>query len=127
MATQNGTLDGLVRGDDYDVIRTVTGVPVGTSLTDAWLTVKLKTDDADPGLFQKKISTTLTAQGQIDDDGAGDQTATMTFQLSSADTTLFSPNTVYHYDIQVKTATGKIYTPELGTVTPCADITIATT
>lgn len=116
-------IDGFVRADDLDVIRTINNIPTGQTLTDAWLTVD---NPLGTHLFQKHITSTLVAgQGQIEDTGAGDGIGVVRFELTSGaagDTTKLTADTAYAYDIQVKTSGGKIYTPESG-FPPSAGIT----
>ena|SRR5689334_5845801 len=113
---KTGTIENFVRADDLDVIRTVSNVPTGQTLTDAWLTVDPLAGGSH--LFQKHITPTLVSgQGQIEDTGAGDGIGIVRFELTSGasgDTTKLNADTQYPYDIQVKTSTGKIYTPETG-------------
>lgn len=114
---KTATITGLVRADDLDVIRTISNIPTGQTLTDAWLTVN-DTSPPNTHLFQKHITGTLVAgQGQIEDTGAGDGIAVVRFELTSGptgDTTKLNAETQYAYDIQVKTSGAKIYTPESG-------------
>ena len=117
MPTFGATLDGFVRADDLDVTRTISGVPTGQTLTDAWLRVNAA--NGTTLVFEKHITGTLVAgQGQIQDAGASG-VGVVRFELvggTTGDTTLLTPELAHVYDIQVKTSAGKIYTPENGTM-----------
>ena len=115
----------IVAGDALEVRRTIdragSGFAAGVVITDAWFTCKNALADADvDALFQKAITTTdLLGTGQIEDDGAGDVDFVVRFDLLPADTTVIG-TLLRHYDIQVKTAGLKPYTPELGRI-DCRD------
>lgn len=64
--------------------------------------------------------------GQIEDDGTGDVDPILRFDLVAADTLGIGSGSRF-YDIQVKTNTNKIYTPEKGRITGFDEITTATT
>ena len=116
-------------GDDLDCERDVTDITVTDPLVKAWLTVKTTPSAADPGTLQKIISTALVVGvGQIAQDGSeqdGNGTASLLFQLTAADTSALGASRTYHYDVQVKTQSGKIHTPEKGTLRLQAGITDA--
>ena len=132
MPNFNGKIKGFAVGDDLEVYRTITNVPVGEPVVAAWFTAKvsfLDTDDA--ALIKKEITTTLdVSEGVIADDGAGG-TAILRFFLKPADTAqLGNPEretAPYHYDIQVKTLSDRIYTPEIGKITGTDQVTFETT
>lgn len=115
-------------GDDFSVERTVTVIPVGDTLAQAWLTVKLDPDaDADAAaVLQKSITTVLTAAGQITDTGAGDQTGAFHIEIANTDYANIIPGRVYQYDVQLKSSAGKIGTLERGTVVFRRDSTRST-
>lgn len=114
MTDFNGSISDLVAGDDVDVRRTVTEIPAGQALAKAWLTFNSAPGGPDPGLLQKVITTALTADGQITDDGATDTAGELVFQLSAANTLALPIGCDTPYDIKVKTNTGKIFTLEQG-------------
>jgi hypothetical protein len=124
MPNLNGEIKGFICGDDIDVFLDITDLPIGQTLVEAYLTVKAKTSDSDPGIFQK-IITTISApgSGHIEDDGALDGTARLRFELTAVNTTLLTPGTPYRYDIQVCTSAGKTYTPEVGIIRGDAGVT----
>ncbi len=124
MANLSGSIIVVTR-NDLTVQRTITGVPAGDTLASAWLTVKLNKTDADPGIFQRAITSALTAAGQITDTGAGDTQGAVEFYLLPANTSLLTEGVGYHYDIQVRTTAGKTYTVEVGRVTVTGSVTAA--
>jgi hypothetical protein len=114
MTSFNQSIAGVVAGDDIDVPCTIKGVPAGQTLVEAWLTLKAKVSDADPGLLQKVITPVAVAGvGQITDTGASG-TGLLFFQLTQSDTLSLPTATRVPYDIKVKTSAGKIYTAEQG-------------
>lgn len=126
MPTFDGQINLFVKGDDLDVIRTVTNIPAGQTVTQAWLTVKAAGGGADPGIFQKDIdSIEDAAQGHITDNGSGDGTAVLKFYLTGTNTKLLTPGQSYDYDIQIKTSANKHYTPEIGKLSCVAEVTLA--
>ena len=114
-----GSISNLVQGDNIDIVRTIGTLP--TSITDSWFTVRTRanldqTTDTSSVVFQKHItSSNVPGTGVIYDDGS-DGTAGVRFELVNADTKLLVGDTVYYYDIQVLTTSGKIYTPEIGII-----------
>lgn len=122
----------IVVGDDVSIRRiidrSVSGFTAGTTITKAWLTVKLNAADADPGLFQKLITTTnVVGVGHIENDGTGDVDPIIRFDLLPADTVKIGATLIRQFDIQVKTNGGQIYTPERGTINAVEEVTLATT
>ncbi len=116
MPKLNGEIKDFVAGDNIDITKTITNVPVGQTITKAWFTVKTSKTLADANaVFQKTITAANQAGvGVILDDGAADQIAKVFFELTNSNTSLLAENVIYHYDIQVLTSAGKIYTPEVG-------------
>ena len=123
MPTLTARIDNLVSGDDLQITRTITDIPSGAVLGTAWFTVKTDPTDADPGIFQKVITTSAgPGTGQITDSG-GDQTGTVRFDLTDVDTALIVPGRTYFYDIQVITDGSAIYTPEAGIIKAVRGVT----
>ena len=124
----NGTIENFVSGDDLQITRTITNVPSGGLLTKVWFTVKLLWSDTDTdAVIQKEITTSNVAgTGQITDDGAGDQSAAVRFDLTDTDTAKLQKGLTFLYDIQVLTDGGAIYTPEIGTITAKQGVTVDT-
>jgi hypothetical protein len=86
MTVINAAITGFCAGNDLDVNRTVPGVPASQTIAKAWLTLKAKLTDADPGLLQKAIlQGAVAGQGQITDVGSAG-TAQLLFQLSGTET-----------------------------------------
>lgn len=85
----------------------------------AYLTIKsaLSLADVDAEL-QLTITTTLTADGQITDDGTGTTSATMFFLISDADSDYdnLEADVRYYYDIRVILNDGTVDTLERGRV-----------
>jgi hypothetical protein len=127
MPNRNALISDLVIGDDYDIDRDITVIPVDAQLTTAWLTIKksLEDDDSD-AVIQKTINPTGdTDVGQITDPGNSDGVGHVLFQLTHDETAALEADMAYYYDIQVRTDTGKIYTPESGWIIPLAQVTQA--
>ncbi len=108
-------IEGVVEGDDLDIgPKAVANVDPNDPLVKAWLTIKAKAADADPGVLQKVITTaSVPGTGQITANGDathGNGTAQVLFQLTGADTLALGSKIRYVFDIQVKTTAGKIFT-----------------
>jgi hypothetical protein len=116
----------VYQGGSLDVVRTVTNVPGGETLTKAWLTIKKLATDADPGVLQKVITSASTSAGQITNAG-GSGTGALLFTLASADTAALVVNQNYVYDVQVLTSGGRVLTLETSNVIPVPRVTAATT
>jgi hypothetical protein len=123
MAIETNRIDMFIR-DNRDLMVTVTtddGDPEDLTDASVWFTVKQKLSDTDTdALIQKKNT-----------EAGGDPTQiTMTnptggqceVHLVPADTEDMNPGT-YHYDIQVKLASGKIYTVARDRITFKEDVT----
>jgi hypothetical protein len=128
MPTLDDRIDNVVSGDDLEITRTITLVPSGTTITDAWFTLKEHPDDADSeAIINKQITPTDSpGTGQITDTGA-DGTGAVRFDLSDTDTALPEIGRDYYFDIQVKTAAGSIYTPNAGRFRTVQGVTAAIT
>lgn len=123
MADLKSTIDDLVVGDDYDVIRDLSNVPTGQALTQGKLTVKENPWDS-VAIITKTITGAATSHGVISDTGAGDTVAKIKFSLLGSETVLLKPHYRYYYDIEVTTDAAKVYTPESGTMKPFHQITV---
>lgn len=105
---------GIVRGNIFSLRRTITGLPSGITVSGAELTVKTSTSDADPGIFQKTItSSNVAGTGQIEDTGSTGA-AVLRFDLGSADTLAMVANTEYYYDINITMSDASLVTVESG-------------
>lgn len=122
-----GIITNFVAGDHIDIERTITTLPSGQIISNAWFTVKNKRNDLDiDALIQKEITTILTSgTGWIEDTGT-DTIGLIHFFLTPDDTMILTAFAEYHYDIQIKTNAGMIYTPEIGTISAHPQITRAT-
>lgn len=129
MPNLSARIKDIVEGDSLAIRRTIdrtaSGLATGVTISNGWMTVKKDQDDADPGLFQKAITTTDTpGVGQIENDGTGDVDPVVRFDLVAADTRLIAGDE-RHYDIQVKTNGAAIYTGEVGRISVVEEITLA--
>jgi hypothetical protein len=133
MPTITGTITDLISGDFRPVPWTITNVPAGGAISKAWFTVKALGAEtvADPGLFQKIITTVLdTSKGHITSDGAGTGVATGFFYLLESETILMTPGEPYVYDMQFQITmtdlTLRLSTPEKGSIQTIQGVTNAT-
>lgn len=111
-------IKNVVIGDELRIQRTYTGLPAGSIITKAWLTVKKKEKDPDASaLFPSKVITaSATSAGQITDADTTGGDLAMFFDLSKTDTGAAKPDLEYVYDVQVKRSSGEIHTLEKGTI-----------
>lgn len=108
----------VVAGNDLDEDRTVGNVPLGQTVAEAWLSIKLRATDPDnEAVIQKHITTASSDEGVVVDEDADDGTAMLTFFLTAEETLTLDPSIRYVYDIQVFTSADKTYTGEVGVVT----------
>jgi len=119
MPPLNSAITGYVAGNTLNVARIVSRIPTGRTLAKAWLTLKAKITDADPGALQKTITSTLTSSGQILDIGNGlgsypVGTGSIVFILSIADTLTLGTLITYQYDIKFKMDNTDVSTLEFG-------------
>jgi hypothetical protein len=119
-----------VRGNDLDIIRTVSVIPTGQVAADAYLRVNTPTGSTQ--LFEKHITSTLIAgQGQIEDTGVGDNIAIIRFEITAANSLLMTPGgtatepTNYPYGIEIRTDAGKVYEFEQGVIPVVEQIVVA--
>ncbi len=126
MSTRHQQIKGFAVSKDFNVERTVTGIPTGRTLARAWFTLKALPTDADPGVLQKVI--TPTAQpgiGQITDTGA-DTVGKLVFEFTGAQTGALTAGKRYYYDIQIELDNGTDSQFEDGIVRLHKPITVAT-
>lgn len=117
----------IPRGDGYSFRYTALDIPATSPVTKAWMTVKADTANADPGVFQKVITTTnVPGMGQIEDDGAVSGQAVLRFDLTPANTVLLKLRPDYDYfDVQLLIA-GVPTTPIGGDIGGLDQVTGAT-
>lgn len=125
MSTLDATITGYVAGDDLEIRRSVSGV--GEAVTDAWLTIKRYAGQPDSAAVMQKHVTTVDVEGtgQIEVAGDADTPAEIRFDLTPANTLALGVSP-WVFDIQVKSDSGKVYTPVKGTITLTAGVTEAT-
>jgi hypothetical protein len=127
LAQYNQHIKNFICGDSLRIERTLLGIPSGTTISKAYLTIKTTATDVDASaIVQLSITSTSTASGQITDTGA-DGTGAVRFTLSNTQTLLLTPDTPYYFDVQTILSDGGIYTPCKGTIEGLQQITIATT
>ena len=114
---------GIVRGDQFSIRRVVKGIPSSILVSSAQLTLKSTIATADPGLFQKSItSANVAGTGQVENTGASG-VAVIRFDINDDDTLLMAADTDYFFDIQVTLSSGDIYTLESGVTSAKAQVT----
>ena len=117
---------GFVVGDDLEIRRTVTDLPA--AIETAWLTLKHYPSQPDQeAKLQKRITTTdVPGTGQVVEAGGPGTDGDLRFDLTPADTARLGTKRYVH-DVQIKLATGKVYTIEKGTLQLTAGVTETTT
>lgn len=100
---------GVTRGDIFPWRRRFRSLG-GLSVTKARLTFKDDLVDADPGILQKTITTTPSADGQVEDTGASSGIASIRFDMTATNTLLFTANLHYLYDLQLTMSDGQVLT-----------------
>jgi hypothetical protein len=113
-------------GDTYTIQRTWADLPPGDAATKVWMTAKTDPTGADPGVWQKVITTSdVPGTGQITDDGGSSGSVAFRVDIAKADSRLLTPATEIHYDMQVLTGAGHLITLEIGTFRTVMDVTKA--
>lgn len=109
-----------VRGNDLDITRTVSVIPTGQTVADAYLRVNAPTGGT--LVFEKHITPTIVSgQGQIEDTGSGDGIAIIRFEITKTNSLLMTGGTATTpinnpYGIEVRTSAGKVYEFEQGVI-----------
>lgn len=94
----------IVQGDAVAYYFYVNELPTGCTLTKAWMTLKVRIADADPGALQKAITTSdVAGTGQIEQDGTDATEGLIRFDVTPTDSQGLTPGVDYYYDVQVKT------------------------
>ncbi len=119
------TIRDVVKGDSFQVIRNISGVPDEETVNKAWFTVKRLGTEPDAEASLQKIVTTenFTDLGIIVNPSPLDGTAVVTFNVWPENWDDIDPDVLYKYDIQVLTSGGAIYTLETGTFMALSGIT----
>ena len=124
------TTDTIVRGDSrtYYIDVSINGVPLDVTGYTAWFTAKYAPTDADTAAAVRKgMSSSLTGVTIIADPATGINSR-IQVQLGPADTaSIPAKATTLHYDVQIKTPSGDIYTVTRGDLQVLPDITNTTT
>lgn len=117
---------GFVRGDEFSIVRTIPGVPVGVTISGGYLTFKNALSDIDSAAIVQKVITTSNSDGtgHVTDTGA-DGTGAVRFDMAKADTLLFTAGQKYFFDIQVQLDSGDVFTLEIGITTFREQVTIS--
>jgi hypothetical protein len=121
-----GADEGFYNYCSFSLVVSVTGIPVASLISQAWLTVKANTTDADASaLLQKNITSSLVAGvGRITDTGATDTIGELTFLFTGAQTATLTAGKAYHFDVKMQLDTGEtLPLIEDSTLTPGAAVT----
>jgi hypothetical protein len=95
-------IDDFAVGDDFDITRTITGIPDGQTIQKAWLMIKERSEDDDAdAIITKTITAGTTTPGTITDTGA-DGTGEIRFHILTADSILLTPRRSYRLGIKVE-------------------------
>lgn len=116
----------LTQGAD-EIWNAKANVNAADPLVLAIITFKNAQSDADPGVLQKKITTSNVAgTGQISADGSTTSGAAVcAFSFTAAQTAALSPQT-YEFDVVAKTASGARFPIAAGLVTVTMQTTTST-
>jgi hypothetical protein len=111
-------LANVITGDSLSLNYIVGNIPESDSVVSAWFSVKQDVAEQDSqAIIQKVINGVQGPSGGITDDGSSDShEAELTFELQPVDTVRLAYDIRYCYDVQVKTAAGKILTAEIGSL-----------
>ncbi len=122
------TISDFAQGDSFEIPRVVTIDDIRPAvISKAWFTVKLRLTDSDAdAIFQKAITSLLTVQGQIDEDGSTpDADGHLTFLVSAADTASMAAGVRYFYDVKALSSAGSTRILEEGRIYCRAAVTRA--
>lgn len=117
-----------VGGDDLRISRTYTELPGGIIISKGYLTIKrYAKDDTDAeAILQKQITSSEGIAGQITDATTTGGSIELHFDLTGAETATLTPLLPYHYDVQIISQAGAIYTCEKGVIVMQQGVTDAT-
>lgn len=122
MSDLSVTISGYVVGDDFEIRRTVTGLPA--AIATAWLTVKRYPTQPDDAVLEKEITTgDDPGTGEIETAGGVGVSGVLRFDLTPANTrALAAQKWIHDIQIQLTGSPGKIYTIEIGTIELTMDV-----
>lgn len=113
----------ITRGDTQTFTLTLSNLSSsGLTGFSFWFTAKNNIDDLDAAAVIQK----LTAAFTVVTVGSATIPGVATFTILPTDTASLTDYTVLEFDIQVKDASGNIFTPVRGSLTVNADVTRAT-
>ncbi len=122
MPAYHNTIDDIMHGTNKGIRRIIRGVPTGTTITQAWLTIKENETKTDAqALAQKTATLSATAQGQILDAGSSG-IADIVFWLLPTDTIKLTPKKPFLYDVQVLLSDGRYLPADQGRIITFARI-----
>jgi hypothetical protein len=112
MATE-GNITGLAAGEDWDIIRDITGVPSGTNINTAKLVVKedWPTPDTDALIT---VNITPAYQANVGGISNADGLWTLRFQVTKLATSALTIGHPYVFRVSYTTDTGFTKVPERG-------------
>ncbi len=114
--TDRTSLRDAVIGNSYQIERTVSNVPAGETVDEAWFTLKRRTTDADMNAaIQKHITpVAVIGQGIIINTSPESESAILQFNIAPDDWADVLGQVLYVYDIKVLTSGGAVDTFEFG-------------
>jgi hypothetical protein len=117
-----------VGGDDLRISRTYTELPGGIIVNKAYLTIKRHAkDDTDAeAALQKQVTASEGIAGQITDAITTGGSIALYFDLTGAETATLTPLIPCHYDVQIVSQAGAVYTCEKGVIVMQQGVTDAT-
>jgi len=120
----SGSDDPFYRGDTliFDGVATLSAALLDLTAYTIWCTGKYRRSDADSdAVFEKTVGDGITLLTQ-----SGLTKGGFTVTIDPADTSGLNYKTTLEYDVQVKDASGHIYTADSGTIVVSLDVTRAT-
>ncbi len=114
--TDRTSLRDAVVGNSYQLERTVSDVPDGETVEEAWFTLKRRATDSDESAaLQKNITTvSVLGTGVVINSSPATTEAILRFNIGPDDWGDVDGQTLYLYDIKLRTSGGAAYTFESG-------------
>lgn len=105
-----GADEGFYVDCSFSLVISVTGIPVASLISQAWLSVKTRSTDSDANaVLQKNITSSLVAgSGQVSDTGATDTIGELTFLFTAAQTATLTAGRDYAWDVKMALNSGEI-------------------